>query len=44
MYYINCFFMYSILGFLTESFIYKFMDSSNHSGFLYGPVTPIYGK
>ena len=43
MYYINCFFMYSVLGFLTESCIYKIMDSSNHSGFLYGPITPIYG-
>ena len=43
MYYINCFFMYSVLGFLTESFVYKFIDSSRHSGFLYGPITPIYG-
>lgn len=43
MYYINCFFLYSILGFLLESFIYKFINSSNHSGFLYGPITPIYG-
>ena len=43
MYYINCFFMYSVLGFLMESFVYKFMDSANHSGFLYGPITPIYG-
>ena len=43
MYYINCFFMYSVLGFLTESFIYKIMHYSSHSGFLYGPITPIYG-
>ena len=43
MYYINCFFLYSILGFLLESFIYKFLNSSLHSGFMYGPITPIYG-
>ena len=43
MYYINCFFMYSVLGFLTESFIYKIMNYSNYSGFLHGPITPIYG-
>lgn len=43
MYYINTFFVYSIMGFLLESFIYKLLDSCNHSGFLYGPITIIYG-
>jgi len=43
MYYINVFFVYSILGFLLESGVYKLIDSNIHSGFLYGPITPIYG-
>jgi len=43
MYYINVFFVYSILGFLVESGVYKLIDSNIHSGFLFGPITPIYG-
>lgn len=43
MYLLNCFFIYSILGFLLES-IFTFI-TSNHfsSGILYGPWTPVYG-
>ena len=43
MYYINSFFIYSILGFILESTIYKFNDSNRHSGIFFGPITPIYG-
>ena len=43
MYYLNCFFLYSILGFLLETG-YAFVSKSNfESGILYGPWTPIYG-
>lgn len=41
MYYINYFFLYSIIGHAIESIIYLFC--SGHSGFLYGYWTPIYG-
>ena len=41
MYYINYFFLYSIIGHIIESIIYLFC--SGHSGFLYGYWTPIYG-
>lgn len=43
MYYINSFFIYSILGFLLESAVYKISDIDKYSGFLYGPFTIIYG-
>ena len=39
MYYLNCFFVYSIVGHIIESFFYK----SGESGILYGFWTPIYG-
>ncbi len=39
MYYINYFFMFSILGHFLESFFY----SSGDSGILLGYWTPIYG-
>lgn len=39
MYYLNCFFIYSILGHILESFVY----SNGQSGILYGFWTPIYG-
>lgn len=42
-YYINSFFLYSIIGFLIESTIYKIFSIDNYSGFLSGPITPIYG-
>ena len=41
MYYINNFFMYSILGHIFESIIYLFCEGE--SGILYGPWTPVYG-
>lgn len=40
MYYINYFFVFSILGHFLESFFYP---GSSESGILYGPYTPIYG-
>ena len=43
MYYLNCFFLYSILGFFMET-VYAFLIKSNFkSGILFGPWTPIYG-
>lgn len=43
MYYLNCFFVYSILGYFFET-AYAFITKSNFkSGILYGPITPIYG-
>ncbi len=41
MYYLNVFFVYSILGHLLETFIY--MMNSGESGILYGFWTPVYG-
>lgn len=41
MYYVNYFFLYSILGHLLETFIYLFY--SGESGILFCPWTPIYG-
>lgn len=39
MYYINCFFIYSIIGHFIESFFYQ----NGKSGIFYGFYTPIYG-
>lgn len=39
MYYINIFFIFSIIGHFIENFVYTHVDS----GILYGPWTPIYG-
>lgn len=41
MYYINYFFLYSLIGHIIESIIYLF--KSGESGILYGPWTPVYG-
>lgn len=41
MYYVNVFFVYSILGHLLETFVY--MMHSGESGILYGFWTPVYG-
>lgn len=41
MYYLNCFFIYSIIGHIIESFVYGFYGGE--SGILYGFYTPIYG-
>lgn len=43
MYYLNCFFVYSFLGFLFETCVAKISGNSFNSGILYGPFTPIYG-
>lgn len=43
MYYLNCFFIYSILGFLLETIVAFITKSGFKSGFLTGPWTPVYG-
>ena len=43
MYYINSFFIYSVIGFFMESALYKIFSIDNYSGFLSGPITPVYG-
>ena len=40
---INCFFIYSILGFLLESTFNLIVIHHFKSGILYGPWTPVYG-
>lgn len=42
-YYLNSFFLYSILGFILESVFFKINRASTYSGFMYGPFTIIYG-
>ncbi len=43
MYYINCFFIYSFLGFILETLITFILGYNYNSGFLKGPITPLYG-
>ena len=43
MYYFNSFFIYSILGFILESVVYKFYSSCRHSGIYFGPFASVYG-
>jgi len=43
MYYINCFWVYSIIGFILETISYSIFKWSGESGILYGPWTPLYG-
>ena len=43
MYYLNCFFIYSFIGFLYENIIEFIKGKEIGSGMLYGPFTPIYG-
>mgnify|MGYP004479758067 CR=1 FL=1 len=43
MYYINCFFIYSFIGYFFESFLSILKKEKIGSGILYGPWTPIYG-
>ncbi len=43
MYYLNLFFVYSILGFLFESTVVRLLSSDYQSGFVYGFWTPVYG-
>ena len=42
MYYINSFFLYSLLGFIIESTIFK-NTKLKPSGVLNGPITLVYG-
>lgn len=43
MYLLKCFILYSILGFIFESVVYKVSKSVDHSGVLHGPYTFVYG-
>ena len=43
MYYLNCFFIYSILGHLLETITALITGNGFKSGFLYGWWTPVYG-
>lgn len=43
MYLLNCFFIYSILGFLLEGTFTLITSNHFSSGILYGPWTPVYG-
>ena len=43
MYYINYFFLYSLIGHLLESTLYFILDKNGSSGYLFGPWTPVYG-
>lgn len=43
MYYINCFFVYSIFGYFFETFLSKIKNIDFSSGILFLPWTPIYG-
>lgn len=43
MYYIKIFLLYSLLGFIMESTLYKVNTMNKHSGIFYGPITAVYG-
>ena len=43
MFYVNCFFVYSVLGYFFETIISKITGNRFESGIMYGPITPIYG-
>ena len=43
MYYLNYFFIFSIIGHLLETLIFKLFNWNLESGFLYGYWTPVYG-
>ena len=43
MYYVNAFFIYSIIGFIFEVVVILLKKVKIGSGILYGPWTPIYG-
>ena len=42
-YYLNYFFIFSILGHIFETIMYKMLNLHLESGFLYGYWTPVYG-
>lgn len=43
MYYLNYFFLYSIIGFILETSLYLILGKNGNSGYLMGPWTPVYG-
>ena len=43
MYYIKNFLLYSLLGFVMESTLFKIVGSTKHSGIFFGPMTAVYG-
>ena len=43
MYYVKIFLIYSFLGFVMESTLFKIINSKKHSGIFYGPMTIVYG-
>ena len=43
MHYLNCFFTYSIFGYLLETIIANLLNNDFNSGILIGTWTPIYG-
>ena len=42
-YYINNLYLFSFLGFVMESTIYKIKQSHRYSSIFYGPITMVYG-
>lgn len=42
-YYLNVLYVFSLLGFILESTVYKISNSKRHSGIFYGPITMVYG-
>ena len=43
MYYTKLFLLYSLLGFIMESTLFKVIVVNKHSGIFYGPMTAVYG-
>lgn len=43
MYYLKLFLLYSLLGFVMESTLFKILLCKKHSGIFYGPITAVYG-
>lgn len=43
MFYSKVFLLYSLLGFIMESTLYKINKINKHSGIFYGPITAVYG-
>ena len=43
MFYTKIFLLYSVLGFIMESTLYKVKIINKHSGIFYGPITAVYG-
>ena len=43
MYYLNCFFIYSVLGYFLETLVSLITNNGFKSGILNGPWTPVYG-